>query len=56
VRRSNIGAAVLCERILLSGPLASGDACTVVEAAITPKQIFGNFFRIRDRIGRAMQL
>jgi hypothetical protein len=43
-------------RILLSGPLASGDACTVVEAAITPDKFFWNFFRIRDRIGRAMQV
>jgi hypothetical protein len=41
---------------LLSGLLALGDACTAVEAAITPNQIFWNFFRIRDRIGRAMQV
>jgi hypothetical protein len=41
---------------LVSGSLASGDACAVVEAVITPNQIFWNFFRIRDRIGRAMQV
>jgi hypothetical protein len=32
-----------CARTLVSGPLASGDARTVAEAAITSKQIFLKF-------------
>ena len=41
---------------LLQCVLASGDSCAVVDAAITPNQISWNFFRIRDRFGRAMQV
>jgi hypothetical protein len=46
---------LLCKNLGF-GPLASGDACTGAEAAITSESdFFWNYFRIPDRIGRAMQ-